>query len=252
MTPAHTLLVGGAGVLAGAVNAIAGGGTLISFPALLAAGLPAVQANTTSSVGLVAGYAGGSVAYRRELSGQRSRATGLLVAGVVGGVVGAVLLLATPGGSFRAVVPYLLLASCALLAVQPRVARALERRGRAADHPGWEAQLAIGVGAVYGTYFGAGLGVVMLAVLGLLVADDLQRLNALKGVLSLVINVVGALLFAVTGNVDWLAAAVLAVGAAVGAVAGVALARRLPAVWVRTAVVLTGLVVAIVLLLDGM
>lgn len=248
MTPADALLVVGAGAIAGAVNAVAGGGTLVSFPVLLAVGLPPVQANTTSSVGLLAGYAGGSVAYRRELSGQRDRARGLIVAGVLGGLAGAALLLVLPGDSFRAVVPYLVLLSCLLLAVQPRLAKALAVRGMASEHPGWEVKLAIGVGAVYGSYFGAGLGVVMLAVLGLLVADDLQRLNALKGVLSLVINLAGALVFVVTGHVHWLAAGLLAVGAVLGATLGVSLARRLPAVWVRGGVVAAGVVVAVSLL----
>jgi uncharacterized membrane protein YfcA len=249
LTPADALLVLGAGLAGGATNALAGGGTLITFPALLAAGLPAVQANTTSSVGLVAGYAGGSVAYRRELQGQRDRAQPLVLAGVLGGLVGAVLLLLTPGEGFEAVVPWLVLLACFLLAVQPRLARQLAARGLAGAHPGWEAALAIGLGAVYGSYFGAGLGVIMLAVLGLLVADDLQRLNALKGVLSLVINLVGALVFVVTGNVDWLAALLLAAGAAVGAALGVRLARRLPAAWVRVGVVVVGVSVAVVLLL---
>src|SRR5690348_13772614 len=114
------MLVLGAGFLAGAVNAVAGGGTLISFPALLSVGISPVTANMTSSVGLLSGYAGGSVAYRRELEGQRQRAVGLLVAAVIGGLVGAVLLLLTPGDSFRALVPYLVLLSSGLLAVQPK------------------------------------------------------------------------------------------------------------------------------------
>ena len=251
MTPGHAALVAGAGFLAGAVNAVAGGGTLISFPALLAAGLPASLANTTSSVGLLAGYASGSVAYRRELAGQKARSRGLVVAGMLGGVVGAVLLLVTPGDSFREAVPYLVLLACGLLALQPWLAARLAARGTAREHPGWEAQLAIGLGAVYGSYFGAGLGVVMLAVLGLLVADDLQRLNALKGMLSLVINLVGATVFVVTGHVAWLAAVLLAAGAVLGATVGVGLARRLPASVVRAAVVVGGVAVATTLLIRG-
>jgi uncharacterized membrane protein YfcA len=251
VNPGDAALVLGAGFLGAAVNAVAGGGTLITFPALLAAGLPASLANTTSSVGLCAGYAGGSVAYRRELSGQKERARGLVIAGLIGGIAGAVLLLVTPGDSFEGIVPYLVLLACFLLAVQPLVARRLSERGIAGDHPGWEARVAIGVGAIYGSYFGAGLGVVMLAVLGLLVADELQRLNALKGVLSLVINLVGALIFVVTGHVDWLAAGLLALGAVLGATVGVGLARRLPSVAVRIAVVLGGLTVAITLLVRG-
>lgn len=249
MTPGSAAIVVGAGFLAGGVNALAGGGTLLSYPALLAAGLPPVLANTTSSVGLLTGYAGGSLAYRRELEGQRSRAWRLIGAGVVGGVVGAVLLLVVSGDAFRVVVPFLVLLSCGLLAAQPRVAAWLRDRGRAEEHPLWIAQLLIGLGAVYGSFFGAGLGVVMLAVLGVLVADDLQRLNALKGVLSLVINLVGAVVFVATGHVRWGAAALLALGAFAGASVGVGLARRLPAAAVRAGVVAVGLVVGIVLLI---
>ncbi|MCU1587127.1 MAG: hypothetical protein JWN31_620, partial [Frankiales bacterium] len=161
MTPAEALLVLGAGFLAGAINAVAGGGTLVSFPALLAAGLPPISANVTSSVGLVPGYAGGSLAYRTELEGQGDRARGLVVAGVVGGVAGAVLLLLTPGDRFRDLVPFLILLSSLLLAVQPRVGRWLE--GRGGQRPAWQSQVAIGVAAVYGSYFGAGLGVILLA-----------------------------------------------------------------------------------------
>lgn len=251
MTGLEVLLVLLAGAAAGAVNALAGGGTLIAFPALLVVGLSPVQANTTCATGLLAGYAGGSVAYRRELSGQAPRARGLLVASVVGGVAGAVLLVAAPGESFRAVVPYLVLLACVLLAAQPRLARALAVRGVARPHPGWEAQLAVGVAAVYGSYFGAGLGVVLLAVLGLLVPDDLQRLNALKGLLSLLVNLVGAVVFAVTGNIDWAAAAVLALGAWTGATYGVRLARRLSPAGVRAGVVLVGSAVGVALLLKG-
>jgi uncharacterized membrane protein YfcA len=241
------MLVLGAGFLAGAVNAVAGGGTLISFPALLSVGISPVTANMTSSVGLLSGYAGGSVAYRRELEGQRQRAVGLLVAAVIGGLVGAVLLLLTPGDSFRALVPYLVLLSSGLLAVQPKVAGWL--RGRGSDRPDWQVQLAVGTAAVYGSYFGAGLGVILLAVLGLLVVDELQRLNALKGVLSLVVNLAGVAVFLLTGHVDWLAALLLAVAAYLGATVGVGAARRLPGETVRAFVVVSGLVVGITLLL---
>ena len=249
MSPLSGLLVVAGGFGAGAVNAMAGGGTLVSYPALLAAGLPPVLANTSSSVGLVAGFASGSLTYRRELEGQGRRARGLLAAAVVGGLLGAALLLATTGDAFEAVVPWLVLVAAGLLAAQPRLAAWLARRGVTADHPGWEAQLLVGVAAVYGTYFGAGLGVVLLAVLGLLVADDLQRLNALKGVLALTVNLVGALVFVSTGRVDWLAVGLLATGAVVGAALGVRLSRRLPARWVRAGVVTMGVVVAVTLLL---
>jgi uncharacterized membrane protein YfcA len=278
------LLVAGGGLLAGAVNAIAGGGTLITFPALLAAGLAPVTANVTSSVGLLAGYAGGTVGYRRELRGQGPRVRQLLVVAVIGGVVGALVLLRTPAAAFRALVPWLVILSCLLLAAQPRLARAVaDRRARSArepaparvgpdgptqpsaipvgpDHPvvvpgppdvGWGARIGVGIAAVYGSYFGAGLGVLLLAVLGVFLLDDLQRLNALKGLLSLVVNFVGVLVFAFSGRVDWPVALVVAVAAWVGGLLGVRVARVLPASRLRAAIVVLGLVVAVVLLVRG-
>ncbi len=251
MSPLEGLLVLGAGGLAGAVNAVAGGGTLLAFPALLALGLPPVQANTTCSVGLLGGYAGGSVAYRQELAGQRDRVRRLLLPVVLGAASGAWLLLAFPSGVFETVVPFLVLAAALLLAVQPRLARALTARRIGRPHPGWEVQLAVGLAAVYGGYFGAGLGVVLLAVLGTLLPDDLQRLNALKGLQSLLVNVVAAAAFASTGHVDWAAALLLALGAWIGATYGVRVARRLPADRLRAGVVVLGVVVAVVLLVQG-
>lgn len=248
MSPLQALAVAAAGFLGGGVNAVAGGGTLISFPALLAVGLPAVQANTTNSVGMVVGYAGAARAFRPELAGQRGRVRVLLLPAVVGALLGATLLLTLPAASFEAVVPYLVLAACALIAVQPRLARWLAARGVAKEHPGWEAQFGIGVAAVYGSYFGAGLGVIVFAILGLLVPDSPMRLSALRGMQSLVVNLVGAAVFVVTGHVHWGAALLLASGAWFGATYGVRLLRRLPAQAVRTGVVLAGTAVGITLL----
>ncbi|MBK5307093.1 MAG: sulfite exporter TauE/SafE family protein [Frankiaceae bacterium] len=248
MSVGDLVLVGGAGLLGGAVNAVAGGGTLISFPALLAVGVSPIAANVTSSVGMLAGYAGGSVAYRRELEGQSSRVRALLPFAVLGGIAGAVLLLITPETTFRAVVPYLVLLSCALLAVQPRLAAALSTQRHGSPGVHWGARLGVGLGAIYGSYFGAGLGVLLLAVLGVLLADDLQRLNALKGVLSLLINVVGVVVFLVSAEVAWAYAGLLAVGAYLGATFGVSVARRLPAAVLRTAVITLGTAVGVVLL----
>jgi uncharacterized membrane protein YfcA len=248
MTPADALLVGVGGLVAGAINAIAGGGTLASFPALLAVGVPPVTANITSSVGLLSGYAGGSVAYRRELQMQGSRVRALLPFALVGGVAGAVLLLVTPESTFRAVVPYLVLLSCALLALQPRLARALGARPSGSSDVHWAARIGVGIGAVYGSYFGAGLGVLLLAVLGILIADGLQRLNALKGVLSLLINIVGVLVFVVSADVAWGYVAILAITAYAGGWLGVLLARRLAPEVMRIAVVAMGTVVGVVLL----
>jgi uncharacterized membrane protein YfcA len=248
MTPATAALVAAAGLVGGGVNAVAGGGTLVSFPALLAAGLSPVTANITSSVGMLSGYAGGSVAYRRELSEQGGRMRALLPYAVLGGIAGAVLLLVTPDAAFEAVVPYLVLTACALLAVQPRLAVLLARQRHGSPELHWGVRLAVGVGAVYGSYFGAGLGVLLLAVLGMLVADELQRLNALKGLLSLVVNAVGVGVYLLSGQVSWGYAAILAVTAYLGGTLGVSVARRLPPPVLRAAVIALGTVVGVVLL----
>lgn len=255
MTPGDALLVAGAGVVAGAVNAVAGGGTLVTFPALLAVGTGAVTANITSSVGLITGYAGGSVAYRRELTGQGPRVRRLAAVSVVGGVAGAVILLLTPAGVFRLAVPYLILASCLLLGIQPWLARLVARRRSAPDGAGgeitWPVQIGVLAGAVYGSYFGAGLGVLLLGVLGILLADGLQRLNALKGLLSLIINVVGVLVFLASARVAWTYAGILAVTAYFGGTIGVVVARRLPPLVLRVAVIVLGVAVAVLLIVRG-
>jgi uncharacterized membrane protein YfcA len=251
---AGAVLVAFAGFGAGAVNAAAGGGTLLSFPALLAAGVPALTANITSSVGLLAGYAGGSVAYREELAGQGHRVKVLGLSSIVGGVAGALLLLVTPGDAFRGLVPFLLLAACALLLAQPRVASWV--RARRGDQPHGGDRVSLGLAAlvavltVYGSYFGGGLGVVLLAALGIALDDGLQRINALKGLLSLIVNAAGVVVFLVSGHVAWGYALVLAVTSYAGGHFGVGVARRLPANALRVGVVVLGAVVALVLLLS--
>jgi len=315
------LLTAGAGLLAGAVNAIAGGGTLIAFPALLAAGLPAVTANITSSTGLVTGYAGGALGYRRELSGQLARLRALAPAAVIGGVVGAVILLVTPKNSFKTAVPFLVLVSCALLASQSRLSRAVARRraARAAAieappsgpagpgtsvaygtptasgtsasagpqvptpagapvtaAPGpvlvsagppaadavtpagaavagerpvtWPTRIGVFLAGAYGSYFGAGLGVLLLAVLGILLVDDLQRTNALKTLLSFIVNAVGVIVFLASAQVAWAYAGILVVASAAGGLLGARVARLLPAIWLRRGVITLGVAVAVVLL----
>jgi uncharacterized protein len=253
-------LLAGAAFLAGAVNAVAGGGSLISFPALLAAGYPALTANVTNTVALCPGYVGGTLGYRRELGGQRRRAVTLGLVSVAGALAGSVLLVRSPAELFEAVVPFLILLACALLAVQTRLARFVA--DRLGPHPepgsgggvgvGWRVPLLLGaqfLAATYGAYFGAGLGIMMLAILGIFVADTLQRLNALKGLLSLVINLVGAAFFALFADVVWAAVAVMAVASLLGGQAGVLLARRLNDRLLRWLVVAFGVVVAVRLLL---
>ena len=244
------LLLALAGFVGGAVNAVAGGGSLLTFPALLAAGHPPLVANVTNTVGLLPGYVGGTLAYRRELAGQGARVRSLAVAAGVGAALGCAVLLATSDEVFEAVVPWLVLAACALLAAQPRLTAALRRRdGGEVRHRPLALHLLVLVAGVYASYFGAAVGVVLLAVLGLLVADGLQRLNALKGALSLTSSVVGAVVFVVVAPVDASDAAVLAGSSLLGGRLGGGLARRLPEAVLRGAVLAVGVTVAVVLLL---
>ena len=244
------LIVVVSGILAGGVNAIAGGGTLISFPALLAIGMPPVAANVTSRVGLVSGYAGGAMGYRRELAGLGRQALFFSVAATIGGIAGAVVLLVTPARSFRVVVPYLVLLSCLLLAVQPRVSRWLAGRSHTSRGPGHRRPLVhagVFISGAYASYFGAGVGVLLLAIFGILLDEDIQRLNGLKNVLILVANMLGVLIFAFSGQVDWLAAAILIVTAYLGGLLGARLARRLNPATLRQAVIWFGVIVAVAL-----
>lgn len=240
-------LLAGAGFGAGAVNAVAGGGSLVSFPALLAAGYPSVTANVTNSVAVLPGYVGGSLAYRRELAGQGALIRALTPTSVLGTAAGAALLLTTPASFFDAIVPWLILAACALLALQSRAA-AIAQRHRGGGGSTAALQCGLFLTAVYGGYFGAGLGIMLLALLGVLLPDELQRLNALKGVLSLVVALVAAVAFALFGPIAWDAALVVGAASLLGGGAGVHVARRLPAPVLRGVVVAYGVAVAIALM----
>jgi uncharacterized membrane protein YfcA len=239
----------GAGLIAGAVNAIAGGGSLLTFPALLAIGYPAVQANVSNTVALVPGYVGGSIAYRPELKGQRKRIVLLGLVSAVGGLTGAIILLVSPGATFRAIVPWLILLSCGLLAVQPVVTGWVQQQTKGAEMPAPIQVVGQFLAAVYGGYFGAGLGVMMLALLGLFLHDTLQRLNALKGLMSFVINFMAAAVFVIFGPVAWAPVVIMAAAALVGGNLGVRVARRMKPQILRSVVIAIGVVVAIKLLI---
>jgi uncharacterized membrane protein YfcA len=247
MDAGTVLLLASAGFGAGAVNAVGGGGSLISFPALLAAGYPAIAANVTSSVALLPGYLGGSLAYRRELAPQGERIRGLALTTVLGAGTGAALLLISPAALFEAIVPWLILGACLLLALQPRAAAFAERH-RSLTGSGAALHAGLFVATIYGGYFGAGLGIVLLALLGVLVPDELQRLNALKGLLSLLVAVVSAVSFALFGPIAGDAALVVGAASLLGGVAGVRVARRLPAAVLRGVVIAFGVAVAVALL----
>jgi hypothetical protein len=200
----------------------------------------------TNQVALVAGYLGGSVGYRSELEGQRARAWALSATAALGAAAGTAILLVAPAHSFRAIVPYLVLASCALLALQPALIRAAGRHR--APHPGAPLHAATFAASIYGGYFGGALGIVLLAILGALLADDLQRLNALKGLLSLAGGVVAAAGYAIFGPVAWGAAALVAAGALLGGHTGAGLARRLHPAVLRWGIVAYGVTAAVILL----
>ncbi len=242
------MAVGLAAVGGGFVNAIAGGGTLITFPMLTAVGVPPVIANVTNTVALCPGYVGGTLAQRKDLAGQGKRTVMLLPTGILGGITGGVLLLFTSDAVFRKLIPYLILTAVFLLAFQDRLRNAVMARmsgGRTHPREGWSVP-PIFLAAVYGGYFGAGLGVMMLAVLGLALEDSLTRLNALKQSLSFVINTAAALLFVFSGKVFWTAAAVMAVGALAGGVLGGRVASRIKPIVLRWVVIAVGLAVAII------
>ncbi len=249
MTIIEALGLAAAAFVAGGINAVAGGGSLVSFPALLAIGYPAKVANITNTVALWPGYLGGSIGYRALLVPQRRSIAVLSISAVLGAGAGAAILLLTSEAAFRAIVPYLILFAAALLAFQVRLT-ALIARFRRATAVGVPLELhpPMFLLGLYGAYFGAGLGTMTLAALSILMPDDLQRSNALKGMLSLIINAVAVAVFAASGYVEWRAAAIMAVAALAGGYAGVGLARRLSAATLRLVVVTYSVLVALVLL----
>lgn len=252
MSPGESVVLVLAGLAAGAVNAVAGGGSLVSFPALLAVGLPPLTANVTNSVAIWPGYVGTCWGYRRELVPQGRRLLTLAPAAVTGAVAGCLLLLVTSPEAFERVVPYLVVAGSLLLAVQGRVTdRARRLPGGAGGTSSPLLHGGIAVAAAYGAYFGGGLGVVLLSVLGLFVADGLQRLNGLKSALSLLVNGVALVAFSLFGPVDWGSVALLAPAALTGGYLGARLARRLDPARLRGVVVVFGIVVGAVLLVRG-
>ncbi len=239
-----------AALAAGSVNAVAGGGSLISFPSLVAAGYAAKTANVTNTVALWPGYFGGSLAYRSELRVQRRRVLLLLGPSIAGALVGSAVLLATPAGAFEAVVPFLILFASGLMAFQERLASFAadhHLNSRGPQHLPWALYAAVFALAAYGAYFGAGLGILTMAALAILMPDDIQRSNALKGVLSLVINAVAVVYFALFGPVQWGPAALMAGGALAGGYLGAGIARRLGPLWLRRAIITLGLAVSAVL-----
>lgn len=253
MSPLEALLVLVAGVWAGAINTLVGSGSLVTFPVLLAVGYSPLTANVSNNLGVVPGSISGAYGYRRELRGQRGRLLRFAPFSALGGLAGAVLLLALPASAFEAIVPFFVALGVVLVILQPHVNRRLARRRRAAgagarEHGGAPARAATGLTGVYGGYFGAAQGILLLAILGIAIDDDLQRVNALKVVLAGLVNFVAAVVFVIAAHVAWGAVALIAAGSALGGQLGARVGRRLPAPALRAAIVVVG-VAAIVKLL---
>lgn len=239
------------GLLGGGINAIAGGGSLVVFPALLATGMSPLQANVTNSVAQWPGYLGGVIGFRPELTDQTHRLRQVGVAAVIGSALGCALLLMLPSSAFDAVVPVLVLLAAVMLYFQPRLKRYAAARQAAKAGPEWELPLAVGLGAVYGGYFGGALGVILLGVLALASPDTLRRNNALKTAISLIVATVTVVAFALFGPVHWLAVAITAPAALVGGVIGARLARRIRDDILRWVVIVLSVAVAFWLIVQA-
>ncbi len=248
MPASHAVLIVLAGVGAGIFNGVAGGGSLISFPVLLGLGYPALTANITNTIGIWPGYVASAAGYRREIGDQAPRLARLTPVALAGGVGGALLLLTTPSATFDRVVPWLVLGAAALFATQPALRRALDR---GAVHPRTRPVLLVGgvfATSVYGGYFGAAMGVMFLAVLGLALPLSIAHTSGLRAVLSMVVNGVAAVVFLVHGGLAWEAVGLLAAGSLLGGYAGARLALALPAPALRAVVVVIGVGTAVKLL----
>jgi uncharacterized membrane protein YfcA len=245
-----------AGVAAGAINVVVGSGTLITFPTLLAFGIPPVTANVSNTIGLVPGSVTGAIGYRRELTGQRRRVLRLLSGSLIGGAIGAALLFVLPDGAFEAIVPVLVALGVLLVVLQPRLSRWVaaraERSGRLASGEGrdaWWVWPAVLLTGVYGGYFGAAQGVLLMAALGTGISQSLQHSNAVKNVLAAATNGVAGLIFVVVADVDWLVVLLIGGGSVIGGLIGSSVGRRLPPQVLRGLIVVVGVVALLVLVL---
>jgi uncharacterized protein len=257
VSPLEAIAIGLAGLAAGTINTVVGSGTLITFPALLAFGVPPVTANVSNTIGLVPGSVSGALGYRRELQGQRSRILRIGVASLIGGVLGGVLLLVLPDGAFSTIVPVLVGLGIVLVLFQTRiqgwVARRREGREPSASDAltgPWWVWPAVLLAGVYGGYFGAAQGVLLMGIMGVGITETLQRLNALKNVLAAIVNAVAGLLFALVADVDWKVVALIGVGSVIGGQVGATVGRRLPAPVLRAVIVVVGLVALAVFLVS--
>ena len=246
LTPIQYGFLAIAAVAAGLINALAGGGSLITFPTLMAVGIPPVMANVTNTVALCPGYLGATLAQKKDLHGQQKRIQLLLPSAVIGGIIGGILLLNSSDQVFDRLIPFLILLAAALLAFQDTLRSWLQRRqgDKKGNIPEIWAVLPIALASIYGGYFGAGLGVIELAILGLFLKDNLTRLNALKQLLSLVVNVAASWFFLFSNQVYWSAAIVIAIGSLIGGLLGGKLARIISPSYLRWTVVILSIITA--------
>jgi uncharacterized membrane protein YfcA len=253
LTGIEYIFVALAAMAAGAINALAGGGTLITFPTLTFLGIPAVAANVTNTVALCPGYFGGTLAQKNDLRGQSKRLWLLIPVGAIGGIIGGFLLLQTGEKLFKDLVPYLILLASGLLAIQDPVRAWLTKRMAQGHGGGLEklTWLPVGLASIYGGYFGAGLSVIVLSALGLTLEDTLTRLNALKQAVGFAVNVAAAIFFLFSGQVVWSVALVMAVGALIGGTLGGKLAGRVKPATLRWTVVTIGVIISIIYFVRG-
>ena len=250
MTPLEAIAVLLAGMFAGGINTVVGSGTLVTFPVLMAVGYPPVVATVSNSLGLVPGSVTGAIGYRRELAGQRERLIRLGVCSVLGGATGSVLLLTLPPDAFETIVPVLIALALVLVVAQPWLARVIAARQAATQqHGGVPLQFAIYGTGVYGGYFAAAQGILLLGFMGVLMDEELQRLNAVKNVLTALVNAVAGTVYVFVAPVAWPAAVLIAVGATMGGVLGARVGRKLPPVVLRGVIVVVGLAAIIQMLL---
>ena len=243
MSPLHIVAILTAGVAAGTINTVVGSGTLITFPTLLAFGYAPVVANVSNTIGLVPGSISGAFGYRRELSGQRQRATALGVCATLGGTLGAVLLLVLPASAFKAIVPFFIAVALILIITQKRLTALLgDRRRHAGERVGAAALGGAFATGIYGGYFGAAQGILMLAILELTNDDELQRLNAVKVVTTGLTNLVAGVVFVIAAHVAWPAAGLIACGSIIGGVLGARYGRRLSPTALRALIVIVGVI----------
>ncbi|MCP9960528.1 sulfite exporter TauE/SafE family protein [Streptomyces somaliensis] len=246
MTIWEMLAVFAAGIGAGTINTIVGSGTLITFPVLLATGLPPVTATVSNALGLIPGSVSGAIGYRAELAGQRDRVLRLSTAAALGGLGGAALLTVLPTTAFETIVPVLVALALVLVVLQPRITRAVQTRRERTGHTGATRHggpllfTGLLLASVYGGYFTAAQGIIYLSLMGMLLDDTLQRLNAAKNVLAAVVNTVAALFFVFAAHFDWTAVALIAAGSTIGGQLGARVGRRLPARALRALIVVIG------------